>query len=122
MGINPAAIRKAVSSAFRAVDGLAESVVYRRTTTTFVPATGKTTKTFQDFPLRVIFTSYAALEIDRVVITVNDIKAIFQTKDLPITPNGTTDTILRDSGKIHNIVSVKSDPAGATWTLQTRAV
>lgn len=121
MGINPAAIRKAVSSAFRAVDGLAESVVYRRTTTTFVPSTGKTTKTTQDFPLRVIFTSYSEFEIDRVVIVATDIKVLFESKNLPITPNGTTDTIIRSSGRVHNIINCKIDPANAVWVIQTRA-
>ena len=120
MSLRRATIAKVVKTAFNITGDIPESVTFRRSTTTYVPSTGTSTIVNSDATLDMIFTAFQSYEIDRVNITVADVKAIFESRLLAITPNTTTDKVIR-SGKTYNILSAKTDPSGSIYTLQLRA-
>lgn len=120
MGLRRATIAKVVKTAFNVLGDVPESVTFRRTTTTYNPATGTNTTTNSDTTIHMVFTSYQSFEIDRVTVTVADVKGIFESRLLAITPNTITDKVIR-SGKTYNILAAKTDPSGSLYTLQLRA-
>lgn len=120
MGLREA-LNKAAAAAFTAIGDIPESATFRRTTTAYVPSTGVSTVTNTDYIVtKAVFTKYDNFEIDRVIILGTDVKMIFQTSKLSITPNIATDKIVRADGKIYNILRVYHDPAMVTTTLQLR--
>lgn len=123
MGLR-ATIVGAVSSAFKAVGDIAETCTYRRTSSTYNPATGANVITNTDYTiLRAIYSKYESFEIDKVVVLGSDVKMIVQKSELGTTvPNLATDKLLRTSdSKTYNIIRVSQDPAGATYTIQLRS-
>jgi hypothetical protein len=120
MGLR-AALNNAVSAAFTAIGDIPESATYRRTATAYVPSTGVTTVTNTDYTItKAAFVKYEGFEIDKVTILGTDIKMIFQTSKLAITPNIATDKVVRTDGKVYNVLRVSHDPAMVTTTLQLR--
>lgn len=123
MSLKRSSIVKAVSSAFKALGEIPESITYRRVASTYNPTTGTVTQTNTDYTIsKMIFTRFENFEVDKQVVLASDVKAIFQRSELSITPSTATDKIVRTSdGKIYNILRVSQDPAAATFTLQLRS-
>jgi len=121
MGLRRATIAKIVTTAFNVLGDIPETVTYRRSTSTYVPSTGTNTVVNTDTSVSMVFTSYNAYEIDRVNITALDIKGLMESRLISVTPNVTTDKIVRSS-KVYNILSVKLDPSNSLYTFQLRAV
>lgn len=120
MGLSRATLAKVVSAAFNALGDIPESVVYRRTSSSYVPSTGTNTITNTNYTIDAIFTSFQSVEIDRVAVLASDLKMILEQSELTITPNLATDKVVRNS-QTFNILRIFQDPTGATWTLQLRA-
>jgi hypothetical protein len=115
-------LAKAVGSAFIAVGDIAESGTYRRTASVYNTSTGTNVITNTDYIIdKVVWTKFDNFEIDRISILGSDVKVLFQTSKLSITPNIATDQMVRADGKIYNILRVSKDPAGAVYTLQLRS-
>lgn len=120
MGLR-ATLASAVSAAFTALGDIPLSVTYRRTSSSYNTATGSNTVTNTDYTItKAVLTRYENMEIDKVTVLGSDLKLIFQTSGLSVTPNIATDIVIA-SGKTYNIVRVNKDPAGATYSLQLRS-
>ena len=122
MGLR-ATIASAVGAAFTAIGDIPESCTYRRTSSTYNPATGTNVITNTDYTLsKVIWSRFESFEVDKLVVLGSDVKVILQTSALSVTPNIATDQMIRTSdGKIYNILRVSKDPAGAIYTMQLRS-
>lgn len=123
MSLKRSTIVKAVTSAFKALGEIPESVTYRRTASAYNPATGTVVATNTDYVLsKMIFTRFENFEVDKQLVLASDVKAIIQQSELSIVPSTATDKVVRTrDGKIYNILRVSQDPAGATYTLQLRS-
>ena len=120
MGLKLASIKKAVSAAFTAVGEVVSTATYRRTVSTYNPATGGMVKVNTDYAVPLILVGFSNYEIDRQVIQAFDMKGILEQKNLSVTPNPATDTVLKD-GKVYSVIRYVSDPANAVYTLHLRA-
>lgn len=114
-------VARAAASAFAAVGDIPESVTLNRASNTYDAATGVMSATVTKFTAQAIFTSFELTETDRVVVLGEDKKAIIRQSTLATAPT-LTDTLSNAAGKSHQILGVRQDPAGATWTLHIRAV
>ena len=121
MALSKSSLKAAVASAFKVLGDIPESITYRRSTNTYVPSTGVNTVVNSDTTVTdAVFTSYENFEVDKVSVLSTDVKMIVQQDSLGLTPNIATDIILRGT-KVYNIIRVKQDPAGATYTIQLRS-
>jgi hypothetical protein len=120
MGLKLASIQKAVGAAFKALGEVVSTATYRRTTSVYTPATGAMVKTNTDYTVPMVFLSFNAYEIDRVVVVVGDRKALIEKRNLSVYPNVTTDTVVHNS-KSYNIVRFIEDPSNSVITLHLRA-
>ena len=120
MGLS-ATIGRAVGSAFTALGDLVKTATYRRTSSSYDPATGANTVTNSDTSVSAVFTKFTELEIQRSTgMQVTDVKMTIQQSAITVTPSTQTDRVLY-GGKTYAIVNFTPDPAGATFTLQLRA-
>lgn len=114
---------KAAQSAVKAATslGATESVTVRRTTSTYTPSTGANTPSTTDYSWTVVVESYAEGLVNGTSVKAGDLKLIGASADLSVTPDAATDRVIR-GGKTYSIVpsGLRSDPAGATWTVQVR--
>ena len=72
-----------------------------------------------DHAARGFLSSFSTLEFQAGLVEAGDIKITVLAAGLAVEPTPSTDTVIHD-GRTFTIVSVKSDPAKATWTLQVR--
>lgn len=121
MALRKATIAKIVTTAFNVLGDIPETVTYRRATSTYTPSTGTNTVVNTDTSVSMVFAAYNSYEIDRVNITALDIKGLMESRYITVTPNVTTDKIIRNS-KVYNILAVKLDPSSSLYTFQLRAV
>lgn len=114
-------IAGAVDTAWSALGDIPSTVILRRVTKAYNPATGMWTDTNTDYTLvnKGILLKMESFEIDKINVLSTDRKLILKSNDLPITPNITSDRILVGV-TIYNVVRFFTDPAGATVTLQLR--
>lgn len=114
-------IQQAVQDGIAAMDDLAESSTYTSVgTPSYTPSTGAITEPSTLYAgVPIIFTSYSRMEIDGEAVRAEDQKAIIATQDLTPMPT-INDTITRADGTIWNVISIRTDPAGAAWILQVR--
>lgn len=120
MGLKLASIKKAVTAAFTASGEVVSTATYRRTVSTYTPATGAMVKVDTDYTIQIILVGFSNYEINRTDIQAFDMKGMVEQKNLSITPNPATDTVLHNS-KIYSVIRYVSDPAGAVYTLHLRA-
>lgn len=116
-----ATVQKAVKTGVKALGDIRESATYGGVSTVvYDPATGTmVTTTSGGGIVKMVFTSFAFMEIDGSAVLANDRKAIIPTLDLAIVPT-LNDTITRADGSAWNVIGIKTDPAGAAWVLQIR--
>lgn len=69
---------------------------------------------------RGVFGSYNDFEIQANQIDINDVKLTCLQDEVGDKPK-VDDTIIHDD-KSHSVISVKQDPASATWTIQLRGL
>lgn len=69
---------------------------------------------------RGIATQYNDLEIQASQVDINDIKLICLQAEVTLKPK--VDDIIVQDGKERNVLSVKEDPASATFTIQLRGL
>lgn len=119
MGLR-ATIAAAAASAFGAVGDLPVTVTLTRTANTYDATTGAAATAATTYSTSAILTSFALKEADGIVVLSEDKKAIIRQSSLSVTPR-VTDTLIDAAGKVHQVVNVRQDPAGATWTLHIRA-
>lgn len=119
MGLR-ATIAAAAKSAFGAVGDLPVTMTLTRTANTYNATTGAASTSATTYAASAILTSFALKEADGIVVLSEDKKAIIRQSGLAVTPR-VTDTLVNAAGKVHQIISVRQDPAGATWTLHIRA-
>lgn len=72
-----------------------------------------------DHTARGFLSSFSTLEFQAGLVEAGDIKITLLAAGLAVEPSPAADTILHD-GRTFTIISVKSDPARATWTIQAR--
>lgn len=121
MGLSRATISKAVSGAFKALGDIPESATLRRSTITHSTSTGLNTTSDEDFTIgKAVFSKYEQFEIDKVFILSTDVKMLFQSSEISITPTSVTDTVIRND-IVHNIIRYSKDPSGTITSLQLRA-
>lgn len=113
-------LAKVVGSAFTALGDIVISATYRRTSSTYNPATGSNTVTNTDYTVPMVLTSYSSFEVDKNVVLVSDRKCIVRQAAMSVSPNIATDKVIAES-KTYNIIRVTQDPAAATYTLQLRS-
>lgn len=115
---------KGVKSAFTALGNIPEACTYRRTSSTYNPATGSNVITNSDTAItKGVFVKYDGFEVDRVTILASDVKFLVQKSELStIVPNLATDKLVRTSeSKTYNIIRYSIDPSGSVITLQLRS-
>lgn len=115
-----ATLAKAVGSAFTALGDIVLSGTYRRTSSTYNPATGANVVTNTDYTVPMVLTKYDSFEVDRQSVLSTDRKCIVRQAAMSVTPNIATDKVIAES-KTYNIIRVTQDPAAATYTLQLRS-
>ncbi len=69
---------------------------------------------------RGVATQYNDLEIQSTQVDINDIKLICLQAEVTLKPK--IDDIITQDGKERNVLSVKADPASATYTIQLRGL
>lgn len=69
---------------------------------------------------RGVFSAFNDFEIQASQVDINDIKLICLQAEVTLKPK--VDDIIVQDGKERNVLSVKEDPASATWTLQLRGL
>jgi hypothetical protein len=122
VALSRSVIKGAVASAFKVLGDIPEAATYRRTSSTYNPATGTNVVTNSDTTIPdVVFTKFQNFEVDKITILSTDIKAIFQSSRIAVVPNIATDVLVDKNSKVFNIIRVEQDPAGATYSLQLRA-
>jgi hypothetical protein len=116
-----AAILQAASAAFRAIGDLKESVTYRRTNNTYDAVTGVNTVVNSDTTIQAVFTSYSEFELNGSAgLQTFDVKMVVLATSLPSPPMMQVDRVIR-AGREYNVLQSKTDPVGATYTIQLRA-
>ena len=105
---------------FTALDDVKISVIYRVRTSTYDPATGRTTPSDADYPItNCIRIDYEADEVDNAAVKPKDFKLMIPVDDLTPTPE--IDHLVVIDSVEHNVVDFNKDPADAVWTIQVRA-
>ncbi|TWB22136.1 hypothetical protein FBZ89_104386 [Nitrospirillum amazonense] len=103
-----------------ALGGIVYPITIRRTTAgTYVPGVGVTPGTTTDHAARGFLGAFSAYEIANGLVQPSDVKVTLLAAGMDIKPTPATDTVQAD-GRTLTIVTAKSDPAGATWSLQCR--
>ena len=69
---------------------------------------------------RGIFSAFNDFEIQASQVDINDIKLICLQAEVTLKPQ--VDDIIVQDGKERNVLSVKEDPASATWIVQLRGL
>ncbi len=69
---------------------------------------------------RGIFSAFNDFEIQASQVDINDIKLICLQAEVTLKPK--VDDIIVQDGKERNVLSVKEDPASATWIVQLRGL
>lgn len=115
-----AAIAKATKSTFAVTAPQQVNAIYRRQTTVYNPINGSVVVTNSDTNVKVVFTRFENLEIDKVTVQVGDVKMLIQTADLSIVPDSTSDVVIY-SGKQYNVLKYKVDPSNAVYVIQLRS-
>ena len=115
-------VQQAVLSGFTALGNLLESVTYKsQGTVGYTPTTtGVVTRPETDYTITGLFYEYKKQEIDGEQIKPHDMRFLCLQSVLAVTPK-ITDRIVRSTGKAWEVISVKEDPAHATWELQMRS-
>ncbi len=105
----------------QALRGVMYPVTVSRTTGGYYdPGTGGVVPgTTTDHTARGFIDSFSSYEIANNIVLAGDRKVLILATTLPITPNPATDTVAANGATL-TIISVRSDPAGATWVLQCR--
>ena len=107
-----------VTTAFKELGDLKSSGTYTSSGGTYDPSTGTvstgTTYSFTDG----VVTVYGSMEIDNTTVLRTDRKLILNATGLGFNP-AISGTVTINSSDF-KVVSVRSDPAGATYTLQLR--
>ncbi len=104
-----------------ALAGVMYPITIRRTLPgTYDPSTGGVTPgAVTDYSARGTVDSFSPTEIQAGLVQATDRKVTLLAEGLGIVPNPATDTILTD-GTTLAVVSVRSDPARATWEIVGR--
>lgn len=117
-----ASLRKAVKSAFKALDDIPKVCTYKSVAGAPVRDldTGTSTRVETDYRLpMVVFSKFTERQIDRDPALLTDMKMIFPSEDLPVPPKQ-SDTVLDDAGITWVIMKRISDPAAIVTILQVR--
>lgn len=119
-----ATIRRAVKSAFLALDDIPRKAVYQTKTGTPVRDLDAGTYTLQtsNTPLAmVVFARFTQKEVDKdPAIVITDTKIIIPTEDLKgKVPRG-ADTVTDDEGTVWEVIRLLSDPASVVTIIQAR--
>ncbi len=114
-------IAGALNAGFAALDDLKKTVTYKtQGVGIYVPSTGTFTRVETDLSTLGIFMDYHAREIDGAQIKPHDMKFLLQQNKLSVAPKE-NDRLLCTDGKYWEVISIKKDPADATWELQLRS-
>jgi hypothetical protein len=117
-----ATIRRAVKSAFKAMDDIPKVCSYKSVAgaPTRDLDSGTSTRVTTNYTLpMVVFAKFSERQIDRDPALLTDMKMIFPSEDLPVEPKQ-SDTVVDDVGIIWTIVKRLSDPAAVVTILQVR--
>jgi hypothetical protein len=110
-------ISSAIDTAFNALGDLVTTCTYR-TKGEYSPSTG-TVGAGTDYSCPAVITEYDFRDVDNTLIMATDRKAIVRAASLAVQP--TTEGVFLIGSKQFAIITVRTDPAGATYELQLRA-
>jgi len=119
---------KAAQAAMKAAKavGATKVATLRRTTSSYNPATGTNTTSTTDYSWTGVLDSYDGMVarggdyvMDGMAVIAGDRRWLGAASDVDVTPDPETDTLIVDS-VTYQIVTAKTDPAGATHELQVR--
>ena len=114
-------IARAAVAAFKATGDIPVSAVLNRVSTVYDAVSGVSALAATTFSTTAIFTSFDLSEVGRGEVLKGDKKAIIPQTELATTPT-IIDTLTDNTGKVHQIIGIKQDPAAAIWTLHARAI
>lgn len=121
MGLSDA-FKTAAEQVVAAFGDVAVSTNYHsHTTTSYSVTAGTDTTTYSTKAgVTVIFDEFRIAEIDGKAVKPEDKKALVPAKSISGVTPGVNDQVVTDGSVAWEVVNVRSDPAGALWTLQVR--
>jgi len=107
--------------AWAMTDAPVDATLYRKTSGTYNPATGKVASGNESsYPVKAIIKEYTQNELKGTSILSTDRKCLLRQKEVVAAGEIATSDRIIISGKTMNIIDVGQDAVGALWILQIR--